>query len=320
MYKIKKICKRILILILCNQLILLHPFYFYSVAHAQDGTFSSPTSSASTATSTTNNTTNSYENVPTDEEFYKEDESKTWDDSLRRCFNSENYELLREGYQGCTEHEDPAHKKKCFDEVASYFVGNLDTGIEDDIARMRDSAEALGYIQLIIELIAKEGAKSDCWSGRVNAAGGIIGLAVDLYLTFFVEDELHELQDRYKTKYVEKKLTALGSYETQLAAFNYLHAEQEILAEIDYRKTIAYGVMTGVYGLAFLLSIYEMTPWGALGACRILADSNGTFDDLAKARKAIKAERAAKISADTASGFKRLAGALDDFEPDSAFF
>ncbi|MFZ9002216.1 MAG: hypothetical protein ACO20H_12995, partial [Bacteriovoracaceae bacterium] len=237
-----------------------------------------------------------------------EDDSKRWDSSLNRCFNKEEYEDLKDGFAECAEITDYKERKTCLDKNASHFVGDLETGNEDEIVALQKSAEALGYTQMIIELLAKEGEKTDCWSGKVNAAGGLVGLGVDVYLTFFVEDELHELQDRYSLEQTAKRMDDIGSYKAQLEAFNYLQREQELLAEIDHKKTIAYGVMTGVYGLAFILAIYEMTPWGAAGACKIYTASKDSFDDLAKARENVRKQRADGVKASTADGSKRVAG------------
>ncbi len=238
----------------------------------------------------------------------EKDSSKQWDSSLNRCFNKQEYEDLKKGFADCAEIEDYSKRKACLDKNASHFTGDLDTGMEDDIVALQKSAEALGYTQMVIELLAKEGEKTDCWSGKINAAGGLVGLGVDVYLTFFVEDELHELQDRYSLDTTAKKMDKIGSYKAQLEAFNYLQREQEILADIDHKKTIAYGVMTGVYGLAFLLAIYEMTPWGAAGACKIYTSSGSSFDDLAKARENVRKQRADGVKASTADGSKRVAG------------
>jgi len=117
----------------------------------------------------------------------------------------------------------------------------------------------------------------------VMAASGIIGLGISIYLTFFVEDELHELQDKYAKQATKEKQVQKGGYEAQIEAFNYLHKEQETLISVDEKKIMAYGIMTGLNGLAMLLAIYEMTPFGAAGACK--ATTTGDVDVPSKPQK-----------------------------------
>ncbi len=193
--------------------------------------------------------------------------SKVWDPALNRCITTKESFGDRQSFRACEQiKDDYAKQRKCFDENAKSMVGDLEPK-KAGLAEMQKTAEALGYIQMIIEMIAKEGANNKCMSSKVMAISGIVGMGVDIYLTFFVDDELYNLQDKYAKDITKKKQIEKGTYEAQIEAFDYLQKEQETLISVDEKKIIAYGLMTGLNGVAMLLAIYEMTPFGAAGAC-----------------------------------------------------
>jgi hypothetical protein len=193
--------------------------------------------------------------------------SKVWDPALNRCMTKAESFENRQSFRQCESIKDDAAKQRqCFDDNASEMIGSLEVK-KAGLKEMQKTAEAMGYIQMIIEMIAKEGANAKCMSSKVMAISGIVGMGVDIYLTFFVEDELHNLQDKYAKSITKKKQIEKGTYEAQIEAFNYLQKEQETLISVDEKKIIAYGLMTGLNGVAMLLAIYEMTPFGAAGAC-----------------------------------------------------
>lgn len=192
--------------------------------------------------------------------------SKAWDSSLNRCITKQESFESRQSFRSCEKEADYQKQRDCFDENAKGMVGDLSPKTAG-LKEMQTTAEAMGYIQMIIEMIAKEGANAKCMSSKVMAISGIVGMGVDIYLSFFVEDELLELQDKYAKTITKEKQLAKGTYEAQIEAFNYLQKEQETLISVDEKKIIAYGLMTGLNGVAMLLAIYEMTPFGAAGAC-----------------------------------------------------
>ena len=235
--------------------------------------------------------TNSYaqeDQYAEEKEKCEEDTSKAWSSFKNRCMTKEDVYQDRAAFRECekikgaetvdgVEVSEEARKRECFDNNAAYMVGDL-TSTNSSLKGMQTASEAIGYIQMMIELIAKDGAKADCNSSKVMAASGIIGLGVDIYLTFFVEDELHKLQDKYAKEATKVSQIDKGAYEAQIEAFNYLQKEQETLISIDEKKIIAYGIMTGLNGLAMLLAIYEMTPFGAAGACKAIAGGGEDID------------------------------------------
>lgn len=243
--------------------------------------------------------------------------SGEWNASLNRCVTKKENQALKEEYVNCASLTDKDQEKEntlrkdCFDKNALAMVGDLSTE-KETLAALQKAAEALGYTQMIIEIIAKEGEKSDCNSAKANAAAGIVGMAVDIYLSFFVEDKVNELRDRYALNLTAKKMGEKGSYESQLEAFDYLEKEQNLLIDVDKKKTIAYGVATGIYGLALILAIYEMTPWGAAGACKMYSSSQSFMDDFKSAKPKGSATGAGDGPAGTASSSsKALDGASD---------
>lgn len=250
--------KKTILLIICIQLVVLHPFFF--------------------------------QKAMAEVEFAKEkkdceaSKSKKWNSKLNRCLTSDEYQALRKKFQKCTEFKDVQEKKACMDALAKSEVGDLQSK-KETLDALQTSSEVLGYAQMVLELIAKEGEKSDCLSAKINAAAGIAGLGVDIWLSFFAEDELFELQDRYKLKLAAERMDEKGNYEGQVEAFNYLEKEQTILGELDDKKLIAYAIMTGLYGIGMIKAIYEMTPWGAAGACKINASAANFMDDMKMARE-----------------------------------
>jgi hypothetical protein len=240
--------------------------------------------------------------------------SGEWNASLNRCVTKEENQDLKEDYVNCASLTDKDQdkenqmRKDCFDSNAMSMIGDLNSE-KETLKALQKTAEALGYTQMIIEIIAKQGEKSDCNSAKANAAAGIVGMGVDIYLAFFVEDEVNELRDRYAMKLTAKRMADKGSYESQLEAFNYVEKEQNLLIDVDKKKTIAYGVATGIYGLALLLAIYEMTPWGAAGACKMYSSSQNFADDFKSRPKG--SPGAGDAPAGTLSSSKVLDGAGD---------
>ena len=197
--------------------------------------------------------------------------SKVWDPALNRCMTKAESFEDRQSFRECEKiKDDTAKQRQCFDDNAAEMIGSLEPK-KAGLKEMQKTAEAMGYIQMILEMIAKDGANNSCMSSKVMAISGIVGMGVDIYLSFFVEDELHNLQDKYAKNITKKKQIEKGTYEAQIEAFNYLQKEQETLISVDEKKIICYGLMTGLNGIAMLLAIYEMTPFGAAGACTAAA-------------------------------------------------
>ncbi len=201
--------------------------------------------------------------------------SKVWDPALNRCMTKGESFEDRQSFRECEKiKDDYAKQRKCFDDNAAEMIGSLEPK-KAGLKEMQKTAEAMGYIQMILEMIAKDGINNSCMSSKVMAISGIVGMGVDIYLSFFVEDELYNLQDKYAKNITKKKQIEKGTYEAQIEAFNYLQKEQETLISVDEKKIIAYGLMTGLNGVAMLLAIYEMTPFGAAGACTAAPPSEG---------------------------------------------
>ncbi len=179
----------------------------------------------------------------------EEDGSKKWSCDLNRCVTTQESKAARDDYLACATIENGDERKKCHDDYAKKYVGDL----KDKEAPHTLAASVNGVFTglMAIASFSKSQTGGTCYSKWIVLGTGAVGIVSELYFRFWASKELEDLRKNYKKENNE------DPYFSQLRALEYLKQEQEAMAKMAGNRKKAYMLMTAGYTVGFAAALME---------------------------------------------------------------
>ncbi len=179
----------------------------------------------------------------------EEDASKSWSCDLNRCVTTQESKEARDDYLACATIDDDSERKKCHDDYAKTYVGDL----KDKEAPHTMAASVNGVFALLMGVASfyKSQTGGSCYSKWIVLGTGAAGVLSELYFRFWASKELEDLRKNYKKENHE------DPYFSQLRALEYLKQEQEAMAKMAGNRKKAYMLLTAGYTVGVAAAIME---------------------------------------------------------------
>lgn len=181
-----------------------------------------------------------------------------WNGDLNRCMLKKDATAAREQFEKCNELEGEA-QAKCLKDSRDKFMN------EDSMEHSQYETEKLGTVmagangivvahalfQTIGEKAKEKTPGAECISRKILMGAGIASFVGELYLRFMVKDGFDKLSKEYEK--VDDP-----AYDKQVAAFDYLEAEQKAIVEYAKKHEQAYRIYSYAYGAAAAMAGIEL--------------------------------------------------------------
>lgn len=182
--------------------------------------------------------------------------NQEWNSELCRCQTTEQALNVRNRYKDCAKIKDQTERKACFERIANEEAGDMepkDKGTADAIA---SSIFALSFTFAVVCLVAAEITEKvkSCKSHWALAVAGVAGIAIEVWTYMEAQKKIKKLQKQY-----QQSATQDDPYSAQIDAFKYLKKEQKTVEKLAKAKSQKYMVMTGLFSIAALIAVYELT-------------------------------------------------------------
>lgn len=189
------------------------------------------------------------EEIITKRNACEEDASKEWSCDLNRCVTTQESKEARDDYLECATIEDSSERKKCHDDYAKKYVGDLDN--KEAPHMLAASVNGVFAGLMAIASFHKSQTGGTCYSKWIVLGTGAVGVISELYFRFWASKELEDLRKNYKKENNE------DPYFSQLRALEYLKQEQEAMAKMAGNRKKAYMLITAGYTVGFAAALME---------------------------------------------------------------
>lgn len=180
----------------------------------------------------------------------EKDASKEWSCDLNRCVTTQESKEARDDYLECATIEDDTERKKCNDDYAKKYVGDLKN--KETSTGLAAGINGVFATLMIVAQIYKSKTAGSCTSGMIVLGTGAVGVLSELYFRLVAEKKIDDLQKDYK------KETNEDPYMSQLRALQYLKEEQEAMSKMAGNRKKAYMLMTAGYTTAAAVAMFEL--------------------------------------------------------------
>jgi hypothetical protein len=173
----------------------------------------------------------------------------SWDNNLNRCVRSAQSQEELDDYKECAAMTDDAARKQCHDQIANDRSGSL----TDDKDQKGGGINYIFGAAAGLNILSSKGKGSQCMSGYVAAATGILGGFAQKMFVKGAKKKLEELQKKYKEGAISE-----DAYQAQVKAFEYLRDEQLAIEDMAKKRQMTYYAISAGYGAALFMVWKDM--------------------------------------------------------------